>query len=164
MVSGAANHRHTSVQDVETPADLLDAVAARYGSMQVDLAATAANAKAPVWLGPGGLVEDTFSLHWQSSSLPPGNRWLNPPFGDIAPWVARCRASWSTTCPIFLLCPSSVDSNWWADHVHAAARVHFLRPRVKFVGHEQPFPKGLALCAYGLPPGYECWQWKDRKR
>ena len=47
MTTGATMNRHRSVQDVETPRDLLDAVEARFGKLTADLACTRANAKAP---------------------------------------------------------------------------------------------------------------------
>jgi phage N-6-adenine-methyltransferase len=162
--SGAANHRGSSKQDVETPPDLIAAVERRFGKLAVDLAATPENAKAPryIWTEQDSLTADWESLMDCEEPDQCGPRWLNPPFGKIEPWAAKCAAAppclWS---PILLLVPASVGAGWWWRHVHEKARVLFLAPRVKFVGHSQAFPKDLALCVYCTdPPGYETWRWK----
>lgn len=82
MTAGASLHRHVSKQDVETPADFLQAVTTRFGRPTADLACTIENAKAP-----DAFVEGD-ARPWPREGL----LWLNPPFGDIAPWAARCAA------------------------------------------------------------------------
>lgn len=164
--TGASFARGQSVQDVETPKDLLDAVVRRWGPLAIDLAATRENRKADRWLGPGSpIAEDSLSgeLRGFWTSQIDGAAWLNPPFGDLGPWVRRC-SSWlgcrNSRGRTLLLVPASVGSNWWRDHVHEKAAVHFLNGRVKFVGHSGPYPKDLALCVYGDRPGYHVWNWR----
>jgi hypothetical protein len=53
----------------------------------------------------------------------------------------------------------AVGSNWWRDHVHEKTQVFFLNGRLCFDG-VAPYPKDCALCAYGMEPGYECWNWR----
>lgn len=160
--TGPSIARHKSVQDVRTPLDLLEAVALRFGDINVDLAATVKNAIADRWLGPGShIAEDSLAHDWATLRLCV-TAWLNPPFGAIAPWAAKCAAT--PTGPhrrILLLVPASVGSNWWAEHVHNRAAVKFLSPRVRFVGHDQPFPKDLALCCYGEDSSYALWRWRS---
>ena len=160
--TGASFARGQSVQDVETPKDLLDAVVRRWGPLAIDLAATEANRKADRWLGPGSpIAEDALVKGWAAQI--DGTAWLNPPFGDLGPWAKKC-SEWLGCCvvgsAVLLLVPASVGSNWWRDHVDGKADVHFLNGRVKFVGHTGPYPKDLALCVYGDPPGYHVWNWR----
>lgn len=89
--------------------------------------------------------------------------WLNPEFGQIAPWVEKCCEEATLGAHTALLVPASLGANWWADFVHGHAYVLALRSRVKFVGHDQCYPKDLALCLY-TPTGYtgmELWDWHE---
>lgn len=143
-----------SEQTVGTPEEFVMAVEERFGHLSVDLAATAANAKAPKWITP---EEDSLKQKWSRFE---GNLWLNPPFGRIKPWVKKA----SKTTPsgrILVLVPASVGSNWFADYVWEKARIFFIRPRLQFVGHTAGYPKDLVLIVYGEEPGIELWQWKE---
>ena len=157
-----------SVQEVGTPRALLDAVEARFGRLVWDLAADESNHVTPGWSGPGSKVQyDSLVGPWWA--LPPGLLWLNPPFANIADWAEKC-ACWrdidagsAMKQRIALLVLASVGTNWFAEHVDGRALVLFLRPRLTFVGHVDPYPKDLLLAIYGLPPGYECWKWNERR-
>lgn len=158
--TGPSVARHRSTQVVGTPRNFLDAVERRFGPMVVDLAATAENAKAAIFVTP---EQDSLSADW--SQLTWGNRWLNPPFGAIAPWAEKCARAWySPSSPILLLVPASIGANWFAEHVYEHALVLALRGRVTFEGHTQPYPKDLILAVYGWPPGFECWDWRRAGR
>ena len=155
-----------SEQDVETPSDFLRAVVRRFGPLTWDLAATVENRKAPFCYTP---EQDSLVQHWHHERHR-GNLWLNPPFGDIARWARKCaeesalvhadpertdRYDWR----VLLLVPASVSANWYAEHVHGRALVMPLRPRLTFVGQDDPFPKDLMLAAFGERPGFEPWRW-----
>lgn len=150
-----------SESTVETPADFMAAVEAKFGPIVLDLAATAENAKAERFFTP---QDDSLKQCW--ADLPFGNRWLNPPYSDIAPWVKRAFDSYTTFTPVLVLVPASVGSNWWADYVHEKCCVYLLRPRLTFVGHKSSYPKDLALLEYGTPSErcgekfYSTWRWK----
>ena len=160
-LTGASMARHRSEQSVSTPKDLIDAVVGRFGPISWDLAAEPTNAKAPRWLGPGGIHEDALKVAWHT--LAHGeNLWLNCPFGDIRPWVEKCAEESRSGARILLLVPASVDSNWYADFVHRKAMVHALSPRVRFDGHKTGFPKPLVLAVYDRgPAGFDVWRWKS---
>lgn len=154
-----------SVQEVGTPYEFLAAVQNRFGAIVWDLAADASNHVVDDWSGPGSVKQpDSLAGAWWA--LPPGLLWLNPPYANIADWAAKCaraRAEGhgnSKTHRIALLVPASVGTNWFADHVAEKALVLFLRPRLTFVGHRDPYPKDLMLAVYGERPGYECWRWR----
>jgi phage N-6-adenine-methyltransferase len=145
----------SSKQDVETPAELLQAIEARWGKLTLDLAAREDNKKTPVCFTP---EQNSLIQHWHHHR---GLCWLNPPFSNIRPWAAKCEREGLAGARIIMLTPASVSTEWYAAHVHQSARVVFLRPRVKFVGHKQGFPKDMMLTLWGpgFQPGYESWKW-----
>ena len=149
-----------SKQDYATPAEFIDAVVDRFGPLAYDLAADATNHKAASYFTA---EQDSLKQDWTRLR---GNLWLNPPFCDIAPWAAKC----AETCHemvmgdrILMLVPASVGSNWFLQHVYHRALVIALNPRMSFDG-KAPFPKDLILAAYGRPPGFEVWRWKNAKK
>lgn len=153
-----------SEQVVCTPRDLLDALEARFGKLDFDLAATRENSVAgndgAHHFGPGSTRgEDAGTEDWHGLS---GNLWLNPPFARIKPWARRCASTRSDARRIFLLVPLTT-ANWACDYVHGQALVLALVPRVKFVGHKTAFPKDMMIAVYGATPGFEVWQWKPRR-
>lgn len=161
--------RWRSEQNVGTPPPLLLAVRELLGGdFAWDLAATADNTVADRWLGPGSsTAEDALLVQWHRLARKPGDwLWLNPPFGTLGPWVAKCAAEAWLGAPIVLLVPAAVGADWFAAYVHGKAEVLALRPRLTFVGHSQPYPKDCMLCVYR--PGavvtasepFRPWRWR----
>jgi len=148
-----------SKQDYATPWALIWAIEARYGRLEIDLAARADNAKAPRFIG---VDEDSLAVPW-AGSLPTGSRcWLNPPFADIEPWAAKCRHESEAPCgvKIIMLTPASVGSEWFAKHVHRHAAVRALRPRITFEGARDPYPKDCMLSFFGFGVhDFDVWRW-----
>lgn len=151
-----------SDQDVGTPPEFLEPVQRRFGPIGLDLAASNDNHVVSLWLGPGSPLrggDDALAdgLSWAGRTL----RWLNPPFGNIAPWAAKCAAQRHHAF-IAMLTPASVSSNWYAEHVYGKALVLAIRPRLTFVGSPDPFPKDLILSLWGplVCPGFDLWRWK----
>lgn len=155
---GPTVRRGKSKQDFETPPDFMTAIIVRFGPIVVDLAASAANKKATEWFDE---ELDSLSMPW-AEKFPTGNAFLNPEFADIAPWAEKCAAeSRNRQGRILLLTPASVSTNWFADHVFGKAMVHFLSPRITFVGAKDPYPRDLMLSVYGDGAnGFGCWRWK----
>lgn len=161
---------HRSTQVVATPWELIDYAEERWGKITWDLAATRKNCKVRfpgfekqvdrnARYGPGARHEDALKMNWAKKK---GTLWLNPEFGQINVWAQKCaETQLRADSRILLLVPASVGSNWWADFVDQRSDVEFLRPRVKFVGHKQGYPKDLALCVYsGLHShSYTCVRW-----
>lgn len=148
-----------SKQDYGTPMAFIHAVEDRFGSLRFDLACTSENCKAPAgYYFDEGV--DSLKQEW-AKDWTDGNLWLNPPFGDIAPWAAKCHAeSQKRRGAIFLLTPASIGSNWFAEHVHRKARVLGLSPRMSFEGTTAPYPKDLMLSIFGLAfGGFDVWRW-----
>jgi phage N-6-adenine-methyltransferase len=158
-------------QDYGTPRAFLDACEERFGRIGLDLAAHAGNHAASDYLSS---EDDSFQHRW-SDYAEFGVMWLNPPFGRIAPWAAKCADEASRGARILFLVPASVGCVWFWRHVHGKALVLPVTPRLTFdgspanpkTGKPDPFPKDLMLCAYGWPPGFEQWRWRPeipRKR
>ena len=154
---GASYHRGTSKQDVETPQDFLDAVERRFGKLTFDVACTRENRKAP-----------DFSTE-SEPKLWPGNGvlWCNPPYSDMRTWARLCW-QWGASGvdgKLLLLCPASISTDWAAEYVVNKCWIYALRPRLTFVGHEDPYPKDLMLCVFGsgVDAGIESWRWREKK-
>lgn len=145
-----------SVQAVQTDPRLIAAVERRFGHLVLDLAASAENTQAPYYFD-----EDDDSLRDECdwNAAPVGNRWLNPPFADIAPWAAKCWAYGRPGNKTFLHVPASTGANWFRDYVDGKALVMLLNGRVTYVGHTTCYPKDCIVAVYGMEPGYEVWDW-----
>lgn len=68
-----------SRQDFGTPRALIVAVERRFGPIVCDLAASAENAKAPLFIDR---ARDTFTVPW-AEEYPTGNLWFNPEFAVV---------------------------------------------------------------------------------
>lgn len=153
-----------SRQDYGTPPELLAAVKSRLQirDFDCDLAATKANAVTDRYLT---VMDDALSgLVWlRSRALTKGWNWLNPPFADIGPWVAKAlQQQLCVGARTVVLIPAAVGSNWWRDSVHERCKVLFLNGRVTFVGCDDPYPKDCALLLYdGRSFGYDVWSWRQ---
>ena len=161
-MTGAAFNRNGSCQSYQTPPEFLAVVADRFGRIDWDLAAHDRNAVCPRYLGPGSMfAEDSLEADWPAIIGPRSVAWLNPPFADIRPWAAKCarlseRGGWT-----LLLVPASVGTNWWSEIVHYQGFAFWLSPRLRFVGCADPYPKDLALVAYGYGvTGAGPWRWR----
>ena len=147
---------HESRQDLETPNEVIEAIEARFGPLTLDLAATAETAKAPFYFGP---EQDSLAQDWHKYE---GWLWLNPPYGrEIGIWANKCAVEQLLGATILFLVPASVGSVWYVEKVRSFSHQIFLRPRIKFVGEAQGYPKDHMLCvyAYGLT-GDSTWQWR----
>lgn len=165
--TGPTINRGSSKQDYQTPPDFMEAVVKRFGPISFDLAATLENKQSPsVDLGNGEWCHNFLSEH--ENSLDPkcnwssidGNLWLNPPYSDIEPWARKC-SEYSNLGRILFLVPASVGSEWYARWVERKAYVLALRPRLTFVGCEDPYPRDCILAVYGSGfHGFDTWKWK----
>jgi hypothetical protein len=159
MATGPTIKRGQSNQEVGTPWEFVHAVEKLIGSpFYYDLAGTEANRKAPLVLTP---ELDSLQQPW-SGILGGKWGWLNPPFGDITPWVERC-AKYRWDARIALLAPASIGTGWYRDYVFGHAYVLGVSPRLTFVGSKDPYPKDLMLCLYDGPRiGHGVWNWVEK--
>jgi phage N-6-adenine-methyltransferase len=161
--TGASFKRGKSKQDYATPKDFREAVIKKFGQPDLDLAANVSNAFANDFYTEeqDSLNQEwAFDMHSEEFKL----AWLNPPFGDIAPWAKKCAEESAVDgagAHILFLVPAAVGSNWVQDYVFPVARVFLLNPRICFDG-KNPFPKDCLLCEFGpeVKEGVGCWRWK----
>lgn len=163
MSTGASMNRGGSKQDYETPKEFMNAIERRFGPIAWDLAAAHGQQKAPRFIAPPGsghVHEDFFS---DAALRARGLCWLNPPFGAVAKWAARCAEITTQERQILMLAPASVSTDYFAEHIFPHSLVLAIRPRIAFVGEKQGFPKDLMLACYGFGVhGFDLWQWKRR--
>ena len=150
----------SSKQDYGTPRAFVDACEARFGRFVCDLAATAENAKAPEWYDE--IVDSLAASSAWSTDYPDGNLWLNPPFGNLARWAAKCaREAVLRRGLIIMLTPASIGTDWFAQHVHDRAMVLGIAPRLAFEGCTDAYPKDLMISVFGMGlRGFDVWRWK----
>lgn len=171
--TGPSIRRGKSNQVVQTPREFLDAVERRFGRIQWDLAANAQNQATTGeflgnYFGPGSEHgEDALKIDWMKHPKTNGRSvwWLNPEFGDVEPWAATCariryRSGWTP-----MLVPSATSTDWWHRYVLEKAMIINLKPKIRFIGHKNDFPKDLSLVAYGFGLyGNIPWRWKENGR
>ena len=146
-----------SKQDYATPEAFIKAVERRFGKLTIDLAASPENTQCGTYITE---EQDSLSVDW---TMLTGLGWLNPPFGDIAPWAAKCAASASPAFRIIMLTPASVGSNWFAEHVHRKAIVLGISPRLSF-DVKNAYPKDLMVTLWGFgAAGFDVWRWDEAK-
>lgn len=150
-----------SKQDYQTSPEFLQALRRKLGILEFDcdLAADDENHVCPRFYTE---EDDAFSQTWK---LGTGWNFLNPPYGDIEPWVLRAGLMASREdAQTAVLIPASVGSNWWVRAVHGIAHVLFLNGRIQFVGTTGPYPKDCAICLFSPAMigngGYGVWTWK----
>lgn len=146
-------NNNASYQFYRTPPELLTAIEARFGKLEVDLAATEYDTVAPAYF------DDALKETWPTQAL----CYCNPPFRLSRHFARKFAESGARG---LLLTPASIDSNWFSTFVLPHARVIALQPRVTFVGESTPINRPLILSAFrcpGEPVGFECWRWYGKK-
>lgn len=146
----------TNVDDRATHPGLFDDLNRRFG-FTVDVAASAHNTKCARYFAdpdnqpharPTSLFEDPIATTsdaiavdglahpWTSETV-----WCNPPYSDIALWVAKAWAEQPTANGIVMLLPANrTEQAWWQeqvepfrDRVGSALTVEFLAGRLRFL-------------------------------
>ena len=128
----ARNHpqqkRNEAVDDRETTPEVFAELHARF-RFTLDAAASAHNAKLPRFYS---IEDDGLAQSWQGERV-----WCNPPYSDIAPWVAKAAVS-GAELVVMLLPANRTEQAWWQDHIEPGRRagsieVEFLRGRMRFI-------------------------------
>lgn len=149
---------HASKQNYATPREFIDAVERRFGPIGFDLAAELETCVAQSYRF-FSKEDDALSHDW--AKIYDGRFcWLNPPFGDIARFAAKCALEAEKGVRILMFVPASIGSNWFRDHVLGKAMVLGVNPRMSFDGVAM-YPKDLMLCVYANGVnGFDQWRWK----
>ena len=149
-----------SSQEYGTPWKVLNAIRKHF-PLGLDLCANEQNHKCPRWFGPGGEVEDAFSVNWDP--LPRGEFYfLNPPYGDIASWYARARIFSGSGALIISFVPMDTAEAWF-NYVPYHVGIWHLQGRIKFDGALQAGPKDSCLHIWGPTDHintFRVWNWR----
>lgn len=157
-----------SKQNYQTPIELLNAVRKRLqiADFVCDLAADEQNAVCNQFIDE---EQDSLVMDWPQTDG--GWCWLNPPYSDIEPWVAKAKNASHNGTQTVMLVPASVGSNWWREYVEPWAYQSFLNGRLCFIpdwkeqGFKSPplYPKDCAILLYSTWGflGHDIWSWKN---
>ena len=129
--------------DWETPAGLFADLDAEF-SFTLDVAATAENAKCPLYFTP---EQDGLKQRWA------GVCWCNPPYGREMPnWLRKAILEASRGVVTVCLIPARTNTGWFHDYCLRHGEVRFVRGRPKFVGNVHGLPQPLAIVVFGRKP------------
>jgi phage N-6-adenine-methyltransferase len=114
-----------------TPAWLFDALNSEF-AFTLDAAANARNAKVPAFRS---LDDCGLAASWAGERV-----WCNPPYSDIAAWVAKARAETADRCwlAVLLLPANRTEQRWWQEHIEplrdgrGSVETRFLARRFNF--------------------------------
>jgi phage N-6-adenine-methyltransferase len=124
-----------SIQNWGTPRAVFQWAEKHWGPHTLDAAADADNTLCPLYYDQrtNGLTGS-----WVKPNGKPHTVWLNPPFFQIADWVARVeRAVTVEKCAVTMLLPAAFETGWF-NTIKAFGQVVVLRPRIKYVFPQVP--------------------------
>lgn len=133
-----AVHFSSATCEWATPSDLFNRIKAAFGPFDLDVCATAANAKCPRFFTR---ADDGLAKPWT------GRCWMNPPYGNaIKHWMRKAYESAQAGALVCCLVPARTDTAWWHDYA-SNGQVVFLRGQVAFEGgkYTAPFPSALVV-------------------
>jgi len=136
-------HYSSRSNEWATPQWLFDKLNERFGPFTLDAAATAGNAKCPLYFTA---EDDGLSRDWSGHTV-----FLNPPYGRaIAKWVKKAHDESANGATVVCLIPARTDTSYWHDYIFGKADVLFLRGRIKFEGpdgspNSAPFPSAVVV-------------------
>jgi phage N-6-adenine-methyltransferase len=122
-----------------TPQEFYDRLHAEFG-FGLDACAIAENAKCDRYFSPeqDGLVQD-----WGQANV-----WCNPPYSQVARWIAKAYEASKAGATVVALVYASVDTRWWQDFVAPYAEVRFPSGRLKFGGSARGAPRPSAVVIF----------------
>lgn len=139
MSNRLAVHHSSKRMDWETPQELFEEIDSQF-HFDVDVCATAENAKLPVFFTP---AQDGLSKKWA-----PRTCWMNPPYGrEIGQWMKKALEESEKGATVVCLVPSRTDTAWFHDYA-MKGEIRFLRGRIKFQGAPNPAPFPSALVVF----------------
>lgn len=129
----------SSTAEWPTPQAFFDQIAAEFGPFDLDVCATADNAKCGRFFTRH---QDGLAQQWA-----PARCWMNPPYGrEIKAWMEKAFTESQRGALVVCLVPARTDTAWWHDYA-ARGQVRFLRGRLRFEGgkHSAPFPSAVVI-------------------
>ena len=136
-------HFSSKTDEWYTPKDYFDEVNKEFGPFDLDVCATAENAKCEKYFDK---EMDGLSQWWS------GSCWMNPPYGrEIGKWMKKAFESSFQGAYIVCLVPARTDTAWWHDYA-MKGQIIFIRGRLKFGGCNNTAPFPSALVIFGNKP------------
>lgn len=137
------------VDDRGTDPAFFASVAERFGGFTLDAAAAPHNAKCSRYFTR---ADDGLAQPWAGERV-----WCNPPYSDLAAWVAKAWAEWPAAPLVVMLLPANrCEQRWWQELVEPRRdrspffRVEFLPGRMRF---DRP---GAVIGPKGDRPPFGC--------
>ena len=141
-------HFSSKKHDWANPWPLFRELDARFGPVELDVCATAQNAKCQNFFSP---EDDGLNQAWH------GVCWMNPPYGRALPrWMSKAVTEvWKGRVrKVICLLPARTDTAWWHSYVLPyAAQIHYLRGRIRFEGADSSanFLSAVVIFAKNIP-------------
>ena len=119
-----------------TPQAVFDALNAEF-HFTLDACASPENAKCSDFFSAD---DDGLRKDWR------GTVWMNPPYSEVADWMAKAYASALAGAIVVCLIPSRTDTRWWHDYA-MKGEIRFLRGRLRFgdATNSAPFPSAVVV-------------------
>lgn len=112
-----------------------------FGPFDLDVCATAENAKCPRFYTE---ADDGLTQPWE------GRVFMNPPYGRfIGRWMRKARQEGARGATVVCLIPARVDTAWWRDSAREASLVRIFPGRLRFGPLDSPAPFPSALIVFG---------------
>jgi phage N-6-adenine-methyltransferase len=138
-------YHRTGSDEWATPPEVFDPLHAEFG-FTLDVCATHDNTKCARYFTK---ADDGLAKLWD------GVCWMNPPYSEVARWVAKAAEAARGGSTVVALVRSNTDTAWWHEFA-PLAELRVVRGRIKFLGSNgsaAPFPSALLIFRPGLRPG-----------
>lgn len=134
-----AAERDAAGDDRSTPQEFVDQIAEKLGidGFEMDPCASEENHKAPNY---HTIETDGLASQWSVDGRP-ASCFVNPPFSDLATWIAKAAAEWAAgNCSVIamLLPDGRHEQEWWTaleavrDMPGSPVSTHYVRGRLRF--------------------------------
>jgi phage N-6-adenine-methyltransferase len=137
-------HFRSDTDEWATPAETFADLDREFGPFDLDVCATAENAKCARYFDKKA---DGLRQRWS------GCCWMNPPYGRaITLWVRKAWESVENGDAEAVVClvPQRCDTGWWHEYA-VRGEIRFLRGRLKFGGSANSAPFGSAVVVFRRP-------------
>jgi len=133
-------HFQSNTDEWGTPQHVFDELDRRYGPFELDVSATAENAKCKRYYDKH---QDGLHSPWRKKN------WCNPPYSELKKWVAKASEEAALGNMTVMLIPARTDTAAFHDHIYRKDNVEiiFLRGRLKFGDSKNsaPFPSMVVI-------------------
>ena len=143
-------HFSSATDDWATPQQTFDWLNREYGPFDIDVCASAKNAKCENYFGLDNGTDglrDPWRPYADLATMDPVRCFMNPPYGrTIGAWVRKAYEESQRGCLVVCLLPARTDTKWFHDYC-TKGKIEFLRGRLKFGGakNSAPFPSMVVV-------------------